>query len=189
MSIIASVGFFIIRRHKMSAIKTFSVRIVTGDRPNAGTDGDVYIGLCGREFYIDSEKDSFNDFERGSDTTYIFGAGHNVRYNVVNDPRSDYPIATEDIELADAYIRLVPIGKHAGWNLEEVEVSVNNGEVKLQAFRRDPPGAGPSNLWLSNHSGLVCDLWIVPPPIGRGKRTAQAKTGRPSRAKTKTRKK
>jgi hypothetical protein len=174
----------------MAPIQTFSVRIVTGDRPNAGTDGDVYIGLCGREFYIDSEKDSFNDFERASDTTYIFGAGHNVRFHEVNDPRSDYPIDTEDVELADAYIRLVPIGQHATWNLEDVEVSINNGAMKLQAFRRDPPGAGPSNLWLGIHAGLVCNLWISRGGIVRGKRTAQArsgraKSGRPSRAKTK----
>jgi hypothetical protein len=53
----------------MSAIQTFSVRLVTSRHPDAGTDGDVYVGVCGREFYIDSAA-VVDDFERGSDRTY-----------------------------------------------------------------------------------------------------------------------
>src|SRR5436190_5823803 len=94
-----------IRRYKIPAIRTFSVQIITGNRDGAGTDGDVYIGLCGREFYIDSSRSSTDDFERGSDRTYTFGDGSNVRFHDDNDPRSPYPINVEDIDLTPAYIR------------------------------------------------------------------------------------
>jgi hypothetical protein len=48
----------------MVDIKTILVRLVTLGGPafHAGTDGDVFLVICGREFFIDSEKD---DFESG----------------------------------------------------------------------------------------------------------------------------
>jgi hypothetical protein len=83
-------------------ITTFSVRITTGKAGGAGTDGNVYIGMCGREFRIDS---AIDDFERNTDNTYIFGAGSNVNNSFTNDPRSLYPVSVEDIEPFPAYIR------------------------------------------------------------------------------------
>src|SRR5262245_55939180 len=57
-------------RLRMAAITRIDVRLKTGDL--SGTDGDVYIRIGGREFYIDSEND---DFERNSDRTYTLGEG------------------------------------------------------------------------------------------------------------------
>ncbi|MGE5685841.1 MAG: hypothetical protein ACM3ZS_11990 [Nitrososphaerota archaeon] len=51
----------------MPSISRLSVRIVTRHLTYAGTDGNIYLGICGREFLIDSKED---DFERGSDRTY-----------------------------------------------------------------------------------------------------------------------
>jgi hypothetical protein len=163
----------------MTAIQTFSLRLKTGSghgptNNGAGTDGDVYIGLCGREFHIDTTSD---DFESNSDRTYIFGLGHNIRYPTFNDPRSGYGIFTEDIDLTPAYIRFAPKGREDEWRLESATVSVNNGEVRLQALD-DPAG---DNLWLSTHSGLYIYLWTVAPggPLARAraKRAAVAGVG------------
>lgn len=45
--------------------ETIFVRLKTADVLLAGTDGDVYIGLGGREFQIDSKDEDINDFEKG----------------------------------------------------------------------------------------------------------------------------
>ena len=153
----------------MPAINTISVRIKTGSLGNSGgfvrgpsgnppsTDGDVFIGLCGREFYIDTTS---NDFQSGSDKTYILGQGHNIRFDSYNDPRSHYPIHTEDIDLTPAYLRFGPDGREDEWLLEGVTVNVNNGEVILQALE-DPAN---DNLWLGTRCGLYVYLWTLPTP-------------------------
>lgn len=45
----------------MADITSFDITIQTGDVNGAGTDGSVYLGICGREFHLDTSKD---DFER-----------------------------------------------------------------------------------------------------------------------------
>jgi hypothetical protein len=154
----------------MSAIQTFSVRLVTSRHPDAGTDGDVYVGVCGREFYIDSAA-VVDDFERDSDRTYKFGAGWNVKFHEANDPRHDYPIYTEDIELTPSYIRFAPTGRKDHWDLESAFVDVNNGEVQLEALLTPDK----DHLWLGTHSGMYCYLWTSTSPmlLLRRKRTAK----------------
>jgi hypothetical protein len=171
------------RRQKMGAIQTFSVRLITSDEKHAGTDGDVYVGLCGREFYIDSGNPNTNDFEQGSDRTYIFGAGANVgpiKYRYNNDPRKDYPIYTEHIDLTPAYIRFGPQNRTDEWILESATVNVNNGEVALQALD------GSDRLWLSTHTGLYCYLWAAPILLRR-KRTAKNKKAKGGKVKRRRR--
>jgi hypothetical protein len=162
--------------HKMPAIETFSVRIVTGRGggpagKGSGTDGDVYIGMCGREFMIDSGS---NDFEEGSDKTYIFGLGNNINHPHENDPRRLYPINTEDIDVQPAYIRFAPDGRDDEWHLRSATVIVNNGQHKLEAFAQ--PGGGPpdGDLWLGTHMGLYCYLWTTfPTPSPRARARAR----------------
>ena len=134
----------------MAVIKKIEVRIVTGNRSGAGTDGEVYIGICGREFYIDS---SVRDFERGSDQTYTIGEGANINHPAYNDPRSPQ-LDTVDLDKFPKYIRLEPIGSSPEWNLEEVTVTVNpgSGQVVYRAL------AGGLNLWLGQQYGKFCYL-------------------------------
>ena len=116
-----------------------------------------------------------DDFERNSDKTYIFGLGANIKYANWNDPRSHYGIFTEDIDLTPAYIRFAPQGRKDEWRLESATVSVNNGEVRLQALE-EPVG---DNLWLSTHSGLYIYLWTVAPggPLARARANRAAVAG------------
>jgi len=51
----------------MAAIDAIDVRVATSSGAGGGTDGDVYIGVAGREFYID--RFGQDDFEQGSDVT------------------------------------------------------------------------------------------------------------------------
>lgn len=139
----------------MSAITRIDVRVVTGNQSGAGTDGEVYVGICGREFYLDSAVD---DFEQGSDRTYTLGVGANINYAGYNDPRSPQ-LYTENLDRFPTYIRLEPTGSNPEWNLEEVTVTVNRGagEVVCSAVAlRDR-----SNLWLGQKYGKFCYLTRV----------------------------
>jgi len=46
----------------MAQITGCLCQIITGKMSGAGTDGSVFLGLCGREFRLDSTAD---DYERG----------------------------------------------------------------------------------------------------------------------------
>ena len=57
----------------MTEISKVTVRVVTGDFDRAGTTGEVYLGLAGMEFKLNSVASV--DYERGSDRTYVLGTG------------------------------------------------------------------------------------------------------------------
>ena len=136
----------------MAAITRIDVRLFTANRSGAGTDGDVYVGVGGREFSLDSESD---DFEQNDNRTYTFGNGANVRFQESNDPRSPYQLLTEDLNRFPAYIRFAPKDRDDNWDLESVTVTVNPGagQVQYQAL------GGSNHLWLGVHSGLHCYLF------------------------------
>ena len=85
----------------MKAIRSIEVHIVTGDRQWAGTDERVFLNLGGQDFELDSMA---NDFERGSDRTYVLGEGANVSHARQNDPRDR--ITLEDVQAAPVYMRV-----------------------------------------------------------------------------------
>jgi hypothetical protein len=136
----------------MTAITRIDLRLVTGNRSNAGTDDNVYLGICGREFYVDS---SSNDFEQGSDRIYTFGVGSNVTHAEENDPRTPFALQTENLGRFPVYIRHEPValGENS-WNVERVTVTVNPGTAQVQFDAL----AGANNLWLGVFSGRYCYL-------------------------------
>lgn len=134
----------------MSAITRIDARIVTGNRTNAGTSGEVYLGICGREFRIQSPG---NDFKKGADRTYILGVGASVKNPTLNDPRSP-SLDTDDLDNFPKYIRFDPAGANPKWNLEEIVVTINPGAGQrvFSALNAD------KNLWLGQKSGKFCFL-------------------------------
>jgi hypothetical protein len=80
----------------MAQITGVLCQLITGNISGAGTDGSIFLGLCGREFRLDSVRD---DYERGSWREYILGAGPlepnlpppqiRVTHPEQNDPRSE----------------------------------------------------------------------------------------------------
>jgi hypothetical protein len=133
----------------MATIRSIDVVIATG---NSGTDGDAYLGICGREFNIDSEQD---DFQKGAPpTTYTFGDGANINFRESNDPREPYPLQTENLDRFPVYIRFAPLNRSDNWDLDSVSVTVNPGpgEVRYQAL------VSTDHLLLGTTSGLYCYL-------------------------------
>ena len=140
----------------MATITRIDAQVKTGNRIGAGTDGDVYLGIGGREFFIDSAVD---DFEPGADRVYTFGAGSNVTPALRNDPRSPYQLLTENLGRFPVYVRFVTgasesLGREDEWNLESITVTVNPGagQVQFQAL------GGSDHLLLGRQSGLWCHL-------------------------------
>jgi hypothetical protein len=136
----------------MAAITSIQVSIQTMDTSGAGTDGDVYLGFSGREFYLDTTAD---DFERGSSRTYRLGDGPNVLFASVNDPRKPQ-LAVENVDRFPVWIRFVPRGRDDNWILGRAVVTLNDrlfpmwDTAEYISFRE--------GIQLGTHSGLFVHL-------------------------------
>jgi hypothetical protein len=116
----------------MVAINTLFIRIKTG---LDGTDGHVYVGIDGREFYIDSGEpdEDYNDFERGDDRTYICGEmpplqppnSTQIKTPSFHHPRKLYPLDTDNLDKSPVYLRFEPDHDQDTWRLNYVSVQVN----------------------------------------------------------------
>jgi len=136
----------------MTALTTIQLVLQTADDSGAGTDGDVFLGLAGREFTIDTTAD---DFERGDARTYRLGDGANVRNAAVNDPRSP-ALQVESIDRFPAYVRFQPQNRSDNWHLTRASVTVNGGLFPMwDTAEHLSPRVG---LWLGVRSGLVAHL-------------------------------
>ena len=88
----------------MPAIEIIDIKIVTGNVSGAGTDGEVYLGICGREFRLDTSGD---DFKRGANDIFRLGSNANIKNKERNDPRNPQH-RTDDLDKFPVYIRLEP---------------------------------------------------------------------------------
>jgi hypothetical protein len=146
----------------MANITGILCQVLTGNVSGAGTDGNVYLGVAGREFRLDSSKD---DFERKSWREYIMGAGPlepnlpapqiRVTNPDKNDPRKGFPLDTDNLNRAPVYIRFEPENSDDNWNLKFAAALVYAdgkffaGYLVPQVF---------DNLWLGTGSGKVVYL-------------------------------
>jgi len=175
----------------MAQIERIQVALWTASTSNAGTDGDVYLGLGGREFYLDTSKD---DFERGR-LTHLYLGDHGLAppstEPTLNDPRTLRPVATAHLGLFPAYLRYHPTGGDT-WklNLAYIVASARDGAGELRVT--DVYSAGipweseSSGIWLGPKSGLSLYLFrnqildldtprgSVQPPPGAGIAAATA---------------
>jgi PLAT/LH2 domain len=129
----------------MVTIQKIVFRIRTADIEDAGTDGEVYVGFCGREFHIGT---SYEDFERGAERSYSAGmsavAGEvNVNNPTLNNPRAFPLLNSEDISLYPVYVRFEPVGRYDHWCLQYISVSdhwclqyisVSAADIKYEAL-------------------------------------------------------
>src|SRR3954470_7629539 len=102
----------------MAAITRIEANVRTGNRAGAGTDGNIFLGIGGREFVLDSSAD---DFEQNSNRTYVLGVsvpGETTVTNAAhNDPRTDYVLDSTFLERFPVYIRFEPEGSNPDWDL------------------------------------------------------------------------
>jgi hypothetical protein len=138
----------------MSAITGIKVTVHTGDRNNAGTDGSVYLGICGREFKL--ARADVDDFERASHRDYFLGSSANVEQATFNSPTSPQ-LDTIEADRFPAYIRFEPTGDSPDWNLDGAEVTITPGGAKYQRLG----DGGGANLWLGQNMGKFCYLLKV----------------------------
>ena len=138
----------------MAKIDTIELHLETGEKSGAGTDGDVYLGLCGREFYIDTEKD---DFEAGSGRVYILGDGANILHPDLNDPR-EHGLFTQNVALFPVYIRFQPKSRDDRWLLDRADVRFN-GSIHIDWDTSPYIPIGGPGLWLGVHAGLCAHLF------------------------------
>jgi hypothetical protein len=118
----------------MVTIQKIVFKFRTSDTEDAGTDGEVYVGFCGREFHVGT---SYEDFERGTVRRYSSGTRAtddevNLNNPTLNDPRSFPPLDSENIALYPVYIRFEPIGRYDHWSVQYV--SVDAAGVKYEAL-------------------------------------------------------
>ena len=139
----------------MPQITKIEFHLETGDLSGAGTDGDVYLGICGREFSIDSERD---DFERGSGRTYVLGDEADVRNAEFNDPRTQR-LLTENVPNFPVYVRFQPRSRGDNWHLVRAHVRFN-GSLHID-WDTLPFVVRDEGIWLGVRSGLVVHLTNV----------------------------
>lgn len=144
----------------MANINTISVLLNTGNQSGAGTDGDVYLGLCGREFYLDTSAD---DFERKSSRQYVLGQGSNTLNADHNDPRKPQ-IRDEEVDLFPVYIRFNPRSRGDNWNLARAAVHINGSTFPMYDSSLEREGG----IWMGIRSSLFFYLrkHIDPVPPG-----------------------
>jgi hypothetical protein len=96
----------------MAHVWGIALRLQIGQSSGAGSDGDLYLGFAGREFFVDSDA---NDFGRSSVRNYAFGGFDSnsfhpaypltpVRLGEFNDPRIPV-IDTSAIDEHPVYLR------------------------------------------------------------------------------------
>jgi hypothetical protein len=140
----------------MSTINKIKVNVITSNIENAGTDGDIFFAIAGREFKLDS---SANDFQQNSNRTYILGkktAGENgtaVLRPSENDPHTPFVLDTDDLDRFPVWIRFEPLNS-SDWNVDSVLATVNPGQNEVRYHVLD----GTGNLWLGQNSGKYCFL-------------------------------
>lgn len=136
----------------MPRIESIHLHIETGTLSGAGTDGDVYLGLCGREFAIDSSRE---DFERDSARTYTLGDGADINNAAFNDPRK-HNLFTENVLNFPVYIRFEPRSRTDNWHVERAGVRFNGSiHIDWDTLNLIPAAEG---IWLGVRSGLVVHL-------------------------------
>jgi hypothetical protein len=140
----------------MPQINSIQLHLETGDLSGAGTDGDVYLGLCGREFSIDTTRD---DFEGGSGRTYVLGENADIRNAEFNDPRA-HGLFTENVARFPVYIRFQPQTRSDNWQLLRADVRFNDS-LHIDWDTRPFIPAGSEGIWLGVRSGLCVHLFDV----------------------------
>ena len=140
----------------MTAIRSIRLGIATGDirgQGGEGTDGDLYLGLGGREFYIDSTE---NDFEPKKPRVYVFGEGANVLEAEYNDPRHP-PLDTEVALSNPVYLRFVPKGRDDNWLLDDAQVALNGEFFPRWNIDLIHPDS-EEGIWLGTRRGLIVQM-------------------------------
>ncbi|WJV46619.1 hypothetical protein [Streptomyces flavofungini] len=130
-------------------ITTIKASVWTADTSGADTDGNIALGICGREFVLDT---GTNDFQRGQSQTFTFGAGSNVLNTPGNDPRKPQ-LDTDELAHYPVYLHFTPRDSKDNWCVEGVTVTVNPGAKEITYGNTPMLGGGDKELWMAADCG------------------------------------
>jgi hypothetical protein len=134
-----------------------TVTLRTGNVPGAGTDGEVYLSLGGREFNL--KIPNHDDRAPGKLDTYRLGRGANIEHPDRNDPRK---ILFGSYGFYPVGLRFQPVAttpQPDDWNLADARVVVKLGEGSSEEWVLEE---ALRNLWLGVRSGLFVALTRPP---------------------------
>jgi Subtilase family len=137
-------------------ITKIEIDIETGAIENAGTNGRVYFGICGREFRLDKPGDQFRV---GILDNFVIGIGSNIENpngvnDIINSPNS-YEIDTYLLNIFPKYIRFEPQDNDDNWNVSRVELRVTDDTNIVHKF---DALVSNGSIWLGENSGLLLGL-------------------------------
>jgi hypothetical protein len=137
-------------------ITKIEIDVETGSIEGAGTNGRVYLGICGREFRLDKPGDQFRV---GILDNFIIGIGSNIENpngvnDIINSPNS-YEIDTYLLNIFPKYIRFEPQDNNDNWNISRVELRVTDETNIVHNF---DALISNGSIWLGKNSGLLLGL-------------------------------
>ena len=115
----------------MANINQIRVKVKTGNRgTSAGTSGDVYLGIGGREFHLAIYGNK--DFRAGETEEFVLGEETNIGvFPEDNDPRFPYQLVTESLAKYPIYVRFEPTSQDGRCKLDEIRVTVNPSSEQI----------------------------------------------------------
>ena len=141
----------------MADIHSIVTFAFTSKSEDSGTDGDLYLGICGREFYLDTSEDNY---ETGLADGPIVGVDSNVTSPAMNDPRTPYRLTREDLDRFPVYIRLDGTDH---WKTRGVMVWVYSGDpadLRINDTFATPVFTGDSGLYNGMWLGPSAGKWL-----------------------------
>ncbi|MER5297434.1 hypothetical protein ABT382_36295 [Streptomyces pharetrae] len=142
----------------MADITQIKAYVYTADEAHASAEGNVYLGIAGREFLLRKQGQD-TTHQQGEKYTYVLGQDSNVADARYNDPTTP-PLDTDDLDHYPVYLRLEPSGLEPAWCLEWVDVTVNP-DTKVPHVFANPrlKGTDPKHrLWLDTSHGTTLYL-------------------------------
>ena len=145
----------------MAAISGIVFAVQMGKFVLGDTDGDIYLGIGGREFFVDSVRD---DFEVDTYREYLIGGPPipgspgvdqvPILHADINDPRKDFPLDTDDLSRTPVYIRFEPEDDEDDCAVSFVAALVYTDQFFIAYFTPDRF----DHLFLGRRSGKILYL-------------------------------
>lgn len=141
-----------VKEKPKTVVERIRVTLVTGDVPDAATNGEVYLTTGAREFNI--KRPDIDDRQRGARDVYRLGAGANIDNAARNNPTGLPTWMLGPIGLRFEPQTTTPAPDT--WNLASAKVEVLRDDGVTDVWDLDPSLEG---LWLGRQTTLT--VWLI----------------------------